>query len=97
MAPVLVPMLMELGMPPEWTQAAFRVGASCANVITPLMAYFPLIVVFTKRYKKDAGIGTVVAMMLPYVVVLSVAWILFFVAWYLIGIPLGPGAPVHTG
>jgi aminobenzoyl-glutamate transport protein len=65
------------------------------NVITPLMAYFPLIVVFAQRYKKDAGIGTVVSLMLPYVVILSIAWTLFFVAWYLIGIPLGPGSSVH--
>ncbi len=68
-----------------------------ANVITPLMAYFPLIVIFTQRYRKDAGIGTVVSMMLPYVLVLAVVWTLFFVVWYLLGIPLGPGAPVHTG
>ena len=71
--------------------AAYRVGDSPVNVVTPLMAYFPLIVVFVQRYKKDAGIGSVVALMLPYVVVLTVAWTLFFVAWYLIGIPLGPG------
>ena len=74
--------------------AAYRVGDSPANVITPLMAYFPLIVIFTQRYKKDAGIGTVVAIMLPYMVILAVLWTLFFVAWYLFGIPLGPGAPV---
>jgi aminobenzoyl-glutamate transport protein len=60
------------------------------------MAYFPLIVVFTQRYKKDAGIGTVVSLMLPYVVILSVAWMAFFIIWYLIGIPLGPGSPVGT-
>ena len=60
------------------------------------MAYFPLVVVFAQRYKNDAGIGSVVALMLPYVVILSIAWVAFFVAWYLIGIPLGPGAPVHT-
>jgi aminobenzoyl-glutamate transport protein len=58
------------------------------------MAYFPLIVVFTQRYKKSAGIGTVVSMMLPYAVILTVAWTLFFVAWYLLGIPLGPGSHV---
>jgi aminobenzoyl-glutamate transport protein len=59
------------------------------------MAYFPLIVIFTQRYRKDAGIGTVVSMMLPYVVVLTVVWTLFFVVWYLLGIPLGPSSPVH--
>jgi aminobenzoyl-glutamate transport protein len=77
--------------------AAYRVGDSPSNVITPLMAYFPLIVIFAQRYKKTSGIGTVVAMMIPYVIVLSILWTLFFVAWYLLGIPLGPGAPVHTG
>ena len=87
---------MRLGVAPQTVLAAYRVGDSPFNVITPLMAYFPLIVVFTQRYKKDAGIGTVVSLMLPYVVILSVAWTLFFVVWYLIGIPLGPGSPVHT-
>ena len=70
-------------------------GDGPVNVITPLMAYFPLIIIFAQRYRKDAGIGTVVAMMLPYGVVLSVIWTLFFVAWYLVGIPWGPSAPVH--
>ncbi len=97
LAPIFIPLFIRLGIAPQTVLAAYRVVDSPMNVITPLMAYFPLIVVFTKRYKKDAGIGTVVAMMLPYVVVLSVAWLLFFVAWYVIGIPLGPGAPVHTG
>lgn len=64
-------------------------------MITPLMAYFPLIVIFVQRYQKSAGIGTVVSMMLPYVVALSIIWTLFFLGWYLLGIPLGPGAPVH--
>ena len=75
--------------------AAYRVGDSPLNVVTPLMAYFPLIVVFVKRYQKHAGIGTVVSLMLPYVIILSVGWTLLFVVWYLLGIPLGPGAPVH--
>ena len=95
LAPIFIPLFIRLGIAPQTVLAAYRVGDSPANVITPLMAYFPLIVVFTQRYRKDAGIGTVVSLMLPYVVVLSVAWILFFVAWYLIGIPLGPGSPVH--
>ena len=97
LAPVFIPLFIRLGVAPQTVLAAYRVGDSPANVITPLMAYFPLIVVFTQRYRRDAGIGTVVSLMLPYVVVLSIAWILFFVAWYLIGIPLGPGSPVHTG
>jgi aminobenzoyl-glutamate transport protein len=95
LAPIFIPLFLRLDVAPQTVLAAYRVGDSPANVITPLMAYFPLIVIFTKRYRKDAGIGTVVSMMLPYVAILTVVWTLFFVAWYLIGIPLGPGAPVH--
>ena len=94
LAPIFIPLFIRLGVAPQTVLAAYRVGDSPTNVITPLMAYFPLIVVFAQRYKKDAGIGTVVSLMLPYVVVLSVGWTLFFVAWYLLGIPLGPGSPV---
>jgi aminobenzoyl-glutamate transport protein len=96
LAPIFIPLFIRLGVAPQTVLAAYRVGDSPANVITPLMAYFPLVVVFTQRYRKDAGIGTVVSLMLPYVAILTVGWILFFVAWYLIGIPLGPGAGVHT-
>jgi aminobenzoyl-glutamate transport protein len=96
LAPIFIPLFIRLGVAPQTVLAAYRVGDSPFNVVTPLMAYFPLIVIFTKRYDKSAGIGTVVALMLPYVVILSIAWIVFFVVWYLIGIPLGPGSPVHT-
>jgi aminobenzoyl-glutamate transport protein len=96
LAPIFIPLMIRLGVAPQTVLAAYRVGDSPLNVITPLMAYFPLIVVFAKRYQKDAGIGTVVSLMIPYVIILSVAWTLFFLAWYLIGIPLGPGSPVHT-
>jgi aminobenzoyl-glutamate transport protein len=96
LAPIFIPLFIRLDVAPQTVLAAYRVGDSPTNVITPLMAYFPLIVVFAQRYRKDAGIGTVVSMMLPFVVILSIAWTLFFVAWYVVGIPLGPGAPVHT-
>jgi aminobenzoyl-glutamate transport protein len=95
LAPIFIPLFLRLDVAPQTVLAAYRVGDSPTNVITPLMAYFPLIVIFTQRYRKDAGIGTVVSMMLPYVVVITVAWTLFFVVWYLAGIPLGPGSPVH--
>jgi len=95
LAPIFVPLFLRLDVAPQTVLAAFRVGDSPSNVITPLMAYFPLIVIFAQRYRKEAGIGTVVAMMLPYVVVLMIVWTLFFVAWYLLGIPLGPGSSVH--
>jgi aminobenzoyl-glutamate transport protein len=94
LAPIFVPLMLRLGVAPQTVLAAYRVGDSPFNVLTPLMAYFPLIVIFAKRYRKDAGIGTVVSLMLPYAVVLSILWTVFFVVWYLIGIPLGPGAPV---
>ncbi len=96
LAPIFIPLMIRLGVAPQTVLAAYRVGDSPLNVLTPLMAYFPLIVVFVKRYQKSAGIGTVVSLMIPYVIILSVAWTLFFIAWYLIGIPLGPGSPVHT-
>ena len=96
LAPIFIPLFLRLDVAPQTVLAAYRVGDSPFNVVTPLMAYFPLIIIFAQRYRKDAGIGTVVAMMLPYVVVLSIIWTLFFVAWYLLGIPLGPGAPVHN-
>ena len=73
-----------------------RIGDSPTDVITPLMVYLPFIVLVAQRYKKDAGVGTIVSLMIPYTVVIAVAWTVFFVAWYLLGIPLGPGAPVGT-
>ena len=93
--PIFMPLLIRLDVTPQTVLAAYRVADSPLNVVTPLMAYFPLIVVFVQRYNRHAGIGTVVSLMLPYVIFLSIAWTLFFVAWYLLGIPWGPGAPVH--
>ena len=95
MAPVFVPMFMLLGYSPELTQAAYRIGDSVANIITPLMSYFPLVVAFAQRYDKKAGIGTVMATMLPYSVTFFVLWTLLLVVWYLLGLPLGPGAPIE--
>jgi aminobenzoyl-glutamate transport protein len=89
LAPILVPMLMSLGISPDLTQAAYRVGDSTTNIITPLMPYFPLIVVFCQRYVTRAGIGTLVAMMLPYSVVFLVAWTAFLLVYWALGIPLG--------
>jgi p-aminobenzoyl-glutamate transporter AbgT len=75
--------------------AAFRVGDSPSNVISPLNPYFALVVIFAQRYDKSFGIGSLVSMMLPYTVIVTLAWTLFFLAWYLIGLPLGPGWPVR--
>lgn len=96
MAPIFVPMMFELGISPELTQAAYRVGDSTTNIITPLMSYFAMIVVFAKRYDKDSGIGTLISTMIPYTVAFLIGWIIILTAWYLIGLPLGPGAPVKV-
>lgn len=89
LAPIFVPMLMQLGISPELTQAAYRVGDSTTNIITPLMPYFPLVVAFSQRYVKKTGIGTLAAAMLPYSVVFMLAWSLFLVLFWVLGIPLG--------
>jgi len=94
LAPIFVPLFIRLGVEPQTVLAAYRVGDSPVNIITPIMAYFPLIVVFAARYDKSSGIGTVIALMLPYAIIIAVVWTLFFAAWYLLGIPLGPGSPV---
>ena len=86
---IFVPMLMGLNIAPELTQAAYRVGDSVTNIITPLMPYFPLVVVFCQRYVKSTGIGTVVSLMLPYCVTLLVTWTLFLIVYWVIGLPLG--------
>jgi aminobenzoyl-glutamate transport protein len=95
LAPIFVPLMLRLGVEPQTVLAAYRVGDSPTNVLTPLMPYFALIVVFAARYQRDAGIGTVLALMIPYTLVLTVAWTLFFIAWYALGIPVGPGWPVR--
>lgn len=88
-APVFVPLLMQLGVEPEAVLAAYRVGDSPMNAITPLNAYFAMIVTFAIKYQKDAGVGTVIALMLPYVAVLCVVWTLFLVGWFMLGLPWG--------
>ena len=92
LAPILVPMFMQLGISPDLTQAAYRVGDSATNIITPLLPYFPLIVVFCRRYVRDSGIGTLVAMMLPYSVMFAVLWTAFLLLYWATGLPLGFGA-----
>jgi aminobenzoyl-glutamate transport protein len=89
LAPIFVPMLMQLGISPDLTQAAYRVGDSTSNIITPLMPYFPLVVVYCQKYVKSTGIGTVVAMMLPYTISFMVLWTAFLLLMWGVGIPLG--------
>jgi len=91
LSPILLPMLMLLGIPPEATQAAYRVGDSTTNMITPFMSYFPLILVMARKYMADYGIGSMIALMLPYTVAFFFASGAFYVIWYLLGLPFGPG------
>lgn len=93
-APVFVPMMMILGYSPEMTQATYRIGDSVINIVSPLMSYFPLIVAFAQKYDKKAGIGTLMALMLPYSVAFFVGWTLFLIVWFYLGLPLGPGAEI---
>ncbi len=87
-APIFVPMLMQLGISPDLTQAAYRVGDSVSNIITPLLPYFPLVVVFCQRYVKNTGIGTLISMMLPYSIIFGITWTIFLLIYWWIGIPL---------
>jgi len=93
LAPVLVPLLMAVGFSPELTQAAYRIGDSTSNIISPLMPYFPLVVLYARRYVRAAGVGTLIATMLPYSVAFILAWTALLLAWCGLGLPLGVGAP----
>lgn len=95
MAPVFVPLFMLLGYTPELTQAAFRVGDSVTNIISPMMSYFALIIAFTQRYEPKAGLGTLVATMLPYSVGFLIVWSILLCVWIALGLPLGPGAQLY--
>lgn len=94
LAPVFVPMLLLAGLSPEAAQVAYRIGDSSTNIITPLMPYFGVVVAFAQRYQKDIGIGSLIAMMLPYSMAFLLIWSALLVAWVLLGLPLGPGAGV---
>ncbi len=95
-APIFVPMLMTVGYSPEVIQAAYRIGDSSTNVITPMMSYFGLILAVATKYKRDLGIGTMIATMLPYSIAFLIGWIALFYLWvFLLGFPVGPGAPTE--
>jgi aminobenzoyl-glutamate transport protein len=89
LGPIFVPMLMQLGISPELTQAAYRIGDSSTNIVTPLLPYFPLIVVYCQRYLKSAGVGTVVSLMLPYSITFLVVWTVMLLVYWWFGLPLG--------
>ena len=92
-APIFVPMLMLVGYAPEVIQAAYRIGDSTTNIITPMMSYFGLIMAVAVRYKKDTGVGTLMAMMIPYSFIFIIGWITLFYLWvFVLGLPVGPGS-----
>ncbi len=95
LAPVFVPMLMQVGFSPELTQAAYRVGDSVTNIITPLNPYMVIILAQVQKYARGSGMGTLIAMMLPYALCFALVWTLLLTAWMLLDIPLGPGAPLN--
>jgi aminobenzoyl-glutamate transport protein len=94
LAPIFIPLFMRLGVAPQTVLAAYRVGDSPLNVITPLMVYLPFVVLVAQKYVKSAGLGTIIALMIPYTIVVLIAWIILFIVWFSLGIPLGPGYPV---
>ncbi len=94
LAPVFIPMFMLVGFSPELVQVGYRIGDSVTNIISPMMSYFALIVAFIERYDDKAGIGTVIATMLPYTLVFSIVWTILLIFWMSFGLPLGPDAPM---
>ncbi|MBV0895113.1 AbgT family transporter [Microbacterium sp. NC79] len=96
-APVFIPIFASLDVAPQTLLAAYRVGDSPVNVLTPLMVYLPFMVTVAQRYKKDAGIGTIIALMIPYALWMLLAWVALFIVWFLLGIPWGPDSPVQIG
>lgn len=95
MGPVFIPMFMLLGYTPELSQAVYRIGDSITNLISPMMSFFALIIVYFEKYDSKSGIGSLMATMLPYSIAFFVAWTLLIIAWILFGLPLGPGAGLY--
>ncbi len=95
LAPVFVPMFMQLGYTPELCQLAYRIGDSCTNIITPMMTYFAVIIAFAQRYDKKASIGTITATMIPYSLIFLLGWIILLIIWLALGLPIGPGISAY--
>jgi aminobenzoyl-glutamate transport protein len=95
LAPIFIPMFMIMGYSPELSQVVYRIGDSVTNVISPMMSFFALIIAFVQKYEPKAGIGTIIATMLPYSIAFLFVWIILLVAWLLLGIPLGPDAGIY--
>lgn len=95
LAPIFIPMFMIMGYSPELSQMVYRIGDSVTNIISPMMSFFALIIAFVQKYDAKAGIGTIVATMIPYSIAFFIIWVLLLAAWILLGIPLGPDAGIH--
>ncbi len=95
LAPIFIPMFMIMGYSPELSQMVYRIGDSVTNIISPMMSFFALIIAFIQKYDPKAGIGTIIATMIPYTITFMIAWIILLVAWLLLGLPLGPDAGIH--
>ena len=96
MASIFVPMFFEMGLSPELTQMAYRISDSSKNIISPLMSYFAMIVVFMQKYDKDSGLGTLISTMLPYSISFLIFWTVWLIVWMLLRLPLGPGAGLYV-
>ncbi|MEG0306778.1 MAG: AbgT family transporter [Clostridium sp.] len=94
MAPIFVPMLIELGYSPAFTQMAYRIGDSTTNIISPLMSYFALVVAFSQKYDEESGAGTIISTMLPYSIAFFIGWTALLIIWYILKLPLGPGVMI---
>jgi len=95
LAPIFIPMFMIMGYSPELSQVVYRIGDSVTNVISPMMSFFALIIAFVQKYDSEAGIGTIIAAMVPYSIAFLIVWIILLVIWLTLGIPLGPDALIH--
>ncbi|MCT1901476.1 AbgT family transporter [Oceanobacillus sojae] len=94
-APIFVPMFMQLGYHPAFTQVAYRVADSSTNIVTPLFPYLVIILAFMQRYDKKASIGTYISLMLPYTITFLITWIILILVFYFTGMPFGPGIHTH--
>ena len=95
MAPIFVPLLIQMDIPPALTQMAYRIGDSTTNLISPLMSYFALIIAFSQKYDKKSGAGTIISTMLPYSIAFLIGWSILLIIWFYANIPLGPDAPIR--
>ncbi|MCJ8342712.1 MAG: AbgT family transporter, partial [Cetobacterium sp.] len=95
MAPIFVPMLMQLNYSPEFTQVAYRIGDSTTNIISPLMSYFAVTVAFAQKYDKNTGLGTLISTMIPFSIMFMLGWTVLLFIWYFLGLPIGPEAYIH--